>query len=67
MCRTGKQTFPSPQDANRTLRLMMRHNGHSHASMKSWSRGKATAYKCCFCGLWHIGHEAPKRSARRHG
>lgn len=67
MCRTGKQAFPSQQDANRTLRLMMSHNGHSHASMKSWSRGKATAYKCCFCGSWHIGHEAPKRSARRHG
>ena len=67
MCSTGKQTFPSPQDANRTLRLMISHNSHSHASVRSWSRGKATAYKCCFCGLWHIGHGAPKRSVRRHG
>lgn len=53
-CRKAK--FKSKQEAKLAIRRI-------RARMANWERkdGKANAYKCRNCGLWHWGHKRERR------
>lgn len=56
-CRTlGKECYLTPQSANLALDSI---RGRK-AKKAAWHSGKAIAYQCAHCHMWHIGHAAPK-------
>jgi len=65
-CPSGKNSYPSPQKAHRALELMGRSKMRSvNAFRADWHSGKAGAYQCSYCGMWHIGHGVHNRSTKR--
>ena len=62
-CRTGKHAYASPQAAHMVIqRQAKRPEGRKRHAM-AWARGKVRAYRCRYCGQWHIGHTVRKELA----
>ena len=56
-CRTGKLAYSSAAAAHKALRAITRRpNSTSKGARAGWHPGPTVAYRCNFCGEWHIGH-----------
>lgn len=50
----GKEAFDSPQRASRAIRSMRNRKPRKNGR-EVQDRGKLGAYRCKFCGHWHVG------------
>lgn len=60
-CPTGKIGYASAVAAHKAVAAMPRNKSRSErAATAGWQPGKSSAYRCEFCGQYHIGHATPK-------
>lgn len=57
-CRSGKETFPSPQSAWRAVLILDgdKKNSSKRRNRMTWAKGRLEGYRCPMCKLWHVGH-----------
>lgn len=61
----GKIAYASPQEAHVAIHGMTRARGcrAAHARRRGRSPKTLKAYRCVYCGSWHLGNYAKKAAA----
>ena len=63
---TGKVSYVTVQDAYKAMIAIDNSAFRTvKAKVASWHKGRSKPYRCADCGVWHIGHHAPRAAKPR--